>query len=950
MRFLTAAFAFSLFLLSTATASAQGRTVRVPQDARTLEAAISRVADGGVIEMAAGTYPSPARGFLLGNLRKGFTIRAAGGAVVLDGGGTRPVLRFINSNPSRGRRVTFEGITFRNGVSVAPNVSGGVTVEKAEAVFRNCAFEGNRADAPSTGGGATKVFSGSNVTFIGCRWEGNSSKNRGGALVVRDAEVTVQGGSFVDNRTNLPGHNVGSSGGAIHVVGATLRVSGAHFEGNEAGWTGGAIYAFGHWEGPAAQVDVTGSTFVENQAVADPCCVNPVETSGGAIHVENLASLTVHQSRFVRNRADFGAGVDGFRGFIEIHGSVFQGNQTTAVRPEGGIGGAIAVFSNDGVGEVNRRSSRLTVTRSFIEGGSGIERAALSGACIFAAGDSNRAYGDNGITPLGTLDENRARVTLSHVVLSDCDVEATANNPAFGGGLMGDLVDLTMADSMVLHSDARGEGSGGGGIALREESVARIARTAFANNSAERWGGALFVTGSDIDLRDSRFFGNDVVPGVSEPASQSRGAAIFTIPRMNAARPGNVGGVVAGSSFADNNGLAIFESDPATGPVNDVRYDGNRFGPGAFGDLVYLNTLATPGGTSVFGLNSLFVNRPGRVSTQKSTVPNARVSSPREGALVAVPAPESVGADPSSPQGTLLAYAWTGPSATLAGQALPARAGLLPVAPGDYSLAVSQTAVASARVTGSCTAGPYLCLSNNRFRAEVTWKANGGSGPGQAEALSGDTGHFWFFDRANIELVVKVLDGRGANGHFWVFYGALTNVEYTLRITDTVTGNVKTYTNPPGRFASAGDTSAFPAKAGKEMEEEPVSWEPEALDAVSSKASCAPGVRTLCLSNGRVRVELNWKDFGGVTGAGQAVPLTNDTGYFWFTSPSNVEVVVKVLDGRPLNNHFWVFYGALTNQEYTITVTDTETGRSKTYFNPLNRFGSVGDTSAIPGN
>ncbi|HSN85251.1 MAG TPA: hypothetical protein VL025_00770, partial [Thermoanaerobaculia bacterium] len=509
------------------------------------------------------------------------------------------------------------------------------------------------------------------------------------------------------------------------------------------------IYAYGHWDGPGAQVEVTRSTFVENQAVADPCCVNAEATSGGAIHVENLASLTVHQSRFVRNRADWGAGIDSFRGFVEVHGSVFQGNQTTAVKPDGGIGGAIAVFSNDGTGDANHRSSRLTVTRSFLEGGSGIERAALAGGCIFAAGDSNRAYGENGVAPLGTPDENRARVTLRHVVLSDCDVEADAAHPGFGGGLMADFVDLTMEDSMVLGSDARGEGSGGGGLAIREESVARIARTAFADNSAERWGGAMFVTGSDLDVRDSRFFGNHVAPSVSEPVNQSRGAAILTIPRMNTTRPRNVAGVVAGSSFAENTGLPIFEIDPAEGPVNDVRYDGNRFGPGAFGDLVYLNTLAAPSGASAFTLNSLFVNRPGRVSTPKSTVPNVRVSSPREGALVAVPAPESVGAEPSSPLGALLAYAWTGALANLSGQPLPAKSGLLPVAPGDYTLIASPSAVAFARVTGSCTAGPYLCLSNNRFRAEVTWKANGGSGPGQAEALSGDTGYFWFFDPAN---------------------------------------------------------------------------------------------------------------------------------------------------------------------------------------------------------
>ena len=75
--------------------------------------------------------------------------------------------------------------------------------------------------------------------------------------------------------------------------------------------------------------------------------------------------------------------------------------------------------------------------------------------------------------------------------------------------------------------------------------------------------------------------------------------------------------------------------------------------------------------------------------------------------------------------------------------------------------------------------------------------------------LTGDTGTFWFFDAANVELVLKVLDGTHVNGRHWVFYGALSNVEYTITVTDTSTGAVKTYHNPAGRFASAGDTQAF---------------------------------------------------------------------------------------------------------------------------------------------
>ena len=100
-------------------------------------------------------------------------------------------------------------------------------------------------------------------------------------------------------------------------------------------------------------------------------------------------------------------------------------------------------------------------------------------------------------------------------------------------------------------------------------------------------------------------------------------------------------------------------------------------------------------------------------------------------------------------------------------------------------------------------------LSSYGFAVEASWRIASSSGTGTAVPLSGDTGYFWFFGPANVEVVLKVLDGRLINGRFWVFYGALSNVEYTLTVTDTQTGAVKTYTNPSGRLASVADTSAF---------------------------------------------------------------------------------------------------------------------------------------------
>ncbi len=113
---------------------------------------------------------------------------------------------------------------------------------------------------------------------------------------------------------------------------------------------------------------------------------------------------------------------------------------------------------------------------------------------------------------------------------------------------------------------------------------------------------------------------------------------------------------------------------------------------------------------------------------------------------------------------------------------------------------------------GSCTPGTNnLCLNNGRFRVEVNWRvpSQGTSGAGIAVGLTGDTGSFWFFSSANVELAVKVVDGRAFNNKYWVFYGALSNVEYTIRVTDTVTGSVKTYFNASGHMGSVADTTAF---------------------------------------------------------------------------------------------------------------------------------------------
>jgi hypothetical protein len=98
---------------------------------------------------------------------------------------------------------------------------------------------------------------------------------------------------------------------------------------------------------------------------------------------------------------------------------------------------------------------------------------------------------------------------------------------------------------------------------------------------------------------------------------------------------------------------------------------------------------------------------------------------------------------------------------------------------------------------------------------------------------------------------------------------------------------------------------------------------------------CVADSRTLCLHD-RFRVQAAWRAADGQAGAAGVLPVSaSDSGLFWFASPDNLELLVKVLDGCGQNGHYWVFAGPATDLQFLLTVTDTLTGRVKVYFNPL---------------
>ncbi len=261
----------------------------------------------------------------------------------------------------------------------------------------------------------------------------------------------------------------------------------------------------------------------------------------------------------------------------------------------------------------------------------------------------------------------------------------------------------------------------------------------------------------------------------------------------------------------------------------------------------------------------------------------------------------------------------------------------------------------------TCASSTRLCLHHGRFAVDVRLPdAQPPHDPvAHAVPLTDDAGTFWFFREANVELMVKVLDGRPVNDHFWVFAGAMSNVHYEIDVTDTITGTTRTYPNPQGRLASLADTEAFtdpsvpepvpqssPAETGLSTA---VARAMTPLPAPTHPIPSCDSAGVLCLRGGQFQAQISWHDpRSGSTGFGFAENLTDESGYFWFFRPGNAELVTKVLDGTTINGHYWVFFGGLTDVEFSLSVEDIAHHTGWSYHNPPYTLTSHADVGALP--
>jgi plastocyanin len=108
--------------------------------------------------------------------------------------------------------------------------------------------------------------------------------------------------------------------------------------------------------------------------------------------------------------------------------------------------------------------------------------------------------------------------------------------------------------------------------------------------------------------------------------------------------------------------------------------------------------------------------------------------------------------------------------------------------------------------TAACDETRALCLNGGRFEAMVQWRPSSSSSASQTDRSSKrltlpeapDTGLFASSVDEEPQVLLHVLDRCAVNGHFWVDLTAVTDLEFTVKVRDTLTGRTRVYVHPAG--------------------------------------------------------------------------------------------------------------------------------------------------------
>lgn len=255
-----------------------------------------------------------------------------------------------------------------------------------------------------------------------------------------------------------------------------------------------------------------------------------------------------------------------------------------------------------------------------------------------------------------------------------------------------------------------------------------------------------------------------------------------------------------------------------------------------------------------------------------------------------------------------------------------------------------------------------LKLLNQRFTVQVHY-INQFENPPVEGILKGrslfsssisETAIFTFGDPLVVELMVRVSDARPFANRIDLFFGSVSDVEFLIDVTDTLTGITKQYHKLPFELSGEVDRVSFPGEPVPPTLTEGVT----ALMAQTVHRGIAPleDSSTIRLLNDRYEVRMSYRNQfenpateGFLLSRSIASSPTTETAIFYFNQPESVEWLVRFSDARPFAQRIDMFHGGLSDVEFEIEVTDTLTGIKHVYHkDPFSLAGQVDRESYTP--
>jgi len=482
------------------------------------------------------------RTLILNKYLVGSATYAGGSAVMISSGSSFYMYGGIMDNNS----ARIDSVVLEDGTS--SNLSG-----YGGAVYNNGTFRmygGAITNCSANRGGA--IYSDAILEITGGVLEGNYAKNKGGAICssgsdASDMFIGVKGAEI--GTVVIKNNSAGTQGGAIlsYADSPLILFGGVLFESNSAlGNNGGAISTSG-------PITSYGNSFVGNKA----------KYSGGAIYQSYSSSELI-----VR--------------IVELHDTVFEGNSANK-------GGAITLTSSSGtdVGAYGKlvnckfiNNSALHYLSTKTDSETGEVKTSVNGGnggAVYSSQHSN--FDIEGCEFVGNKSENLGGGAIGATVSStinikDCLFENNASVDADG--------------------DENGKSGVGGAIYAYNGTALTVSNTKFIGNSANKNGGALYLSDNKVQLTDIELVKNSAGLNGGAIAHYSNNVL-------------DIKGVYAVGNTANGSGGVVYNSRATLNLISDENTE-NVFGALGADDAesTELANTAANGGALCGGNNSIF--------------------------------------------------------------------------------------------------------------------------------------------------------------------------------------------------------------------------------------------------------------------------------------------------------------------------------------------------------